>query len=61
MSEHGHEAASSSPVLFSETEIKAFHEDDGRSATGVVCLMSGIFTIGLILYIGVNLWIVQGF
>lgn len=60
MSDHGHEAASSAPVLFSETEIKAFHEDDGRSATGVVCLMSGIFTIGLILYIGVNLWILQG-
>ena len=61
MSDHGHAAALSSPLPFTEAEIKAFHEDDGRSAAGVVCLMSGIFTIGLILYIGVNVWILQGF
>jgi len=61
MSDHGHGVVSTSPVLFTETEIKAFHEDDGRSATGVVCLMSGIFTVGLILYIGVNVWILKGF
>lgn len=59
MSEHGHDAPASSAPLFSEMEIKAFHEDDGRSAAGVVCLMSGIFAIGLILYIGVNIWILQ--
>jgi hypothetical protein len=57
MSDHGHGHATSSPVLFSEAEIQAFHEDDGRSATAVVCLISGIFTIGLILYTGVNLWV----
>jgi hypothetical protein len=59
MSEHDHGPASNSPVLFSEAEIEAFHEDDGRSATAVVCLMSGIFTVGLILYIGVNIWVNQ--
>ncbi len=59
MSDHGHEPSPSSDVLFSEAEIQAFHEDDGRSAAGVVCLMSGIFTIGLCLYIGVCVWCMQ--
>jgi uncharacterized membrane protein len=56
-SDHGHVA--NSAVLFSEAEIQAFHEDDGRSATGVVCLMAGIFTIGLCLYIGVCVWMLE--
>jgi hypothetical protein len=59
MSDHGHGPATGSAVLFSEAEIKAFHEDDGRSATAVVCLMSGIFTIGLMLYIGVCVWVME--
>jgi hypothetical protein len=57
MSDHGNEHAGSSPVPFTEAEVQAFHEDDGRTATAVVCLMSGIFTMGLILYIGVNIWV----
>ncbi len=57
--DHGHGPASNSPVLFTEAEIDAFHEDDGRTATAVVCLMSGIFAIGLILYTGVNIWVNQ--
>ena len=59
MSDHGHGAETYAPVMFSEAEVKAFHEDDGRSATAVVCLMSGIFTIGLMLYIGVCVWVME--
>ncbi len=59
MSDHGHSATPASPGLFSEAEVEAFHEDDGRTATAVVCLMSGIFTIGLILYTGVNIWVTR--
>ena len=59
MSDHGHGHAPSTQVLFTEAEVQAFHEDDGRSATAVVCLISGIFTIGLILYIGVNFWVTR--
>jgi hypothetical protein len=54
-----HGQATGATSGFSQAEVDAFHQDDGRSATAVVCLMSGIFTLGLILYLGVCYYILN--
>jgi hypothetical protein len=42
---------------FSPVDIDSFHADDKRAAAAIVGLMVGIFTLGLIGYFGVCLWI----
>jgi hypothetical protein len=44
-------------TTFSATEVEAFGKDDRGAATAIVVLMAGIFTIGLIGYTAVCLWI----
>ncbi|HEV3080262.1 MAG TPA: hypothetical protein VGY66_10805 [Gemmataceae bacterium] len=44
-------------VIFSEAEQQRFWQDDQAAATAVVGLMAGIFTIGLLGYICVALWV----
>ncbi len=46
---HEHVAAPEGP-LFSDKEWKEFRDDDAHAGAAVVCLMAGIFTIGLMLY-----------
>jgi hypothetical protein len=43
--------------LFALAEVEAFHQDDRKAAASIVILMAGIFTIGLLGYIGVCLWV----
>ncbi len=43
--------------IFTPAEVEAFQTDDGRAATAIVGLMVGIFTIGLIGYLAVCLWV----
>ena len=45
------------PQLFTPTEVEAFRADDRSAATMIVGLMAGIFTLGLVGYIGVCLWV----
>ena len=42
---------------FPEEMIQDFHKDDKHAATVIVCLMSAIFIIGLLLYLGVCYWV----
>lgn len=51
MAHESHTPAAKIP--FTEEEIAQFHADDRRAATAIVLLMTGIFTIGLLLYLGV--------
>jgi hypothetical protein len=43
--------------IFTPQEVVGFQTDDGSAATYIVGLMVGIFTLGLIGYIGVCLWV----
>jgi hypothetical protein len=42
---------------FSETELQALHSEDVHAGKAVVGLMVSIFSIGLVLYIGVCLFV----
>jgi hypothetical protein len=46
-----HAAPAKSP--FTPEEIAQFRADDKHAAAVIVLLMTGIFTIGLVLYLGV--------
>lgn len=43
--------------VFTPAEIEAFRADDRSAAAAIVGLMAGIFTLGLIGYFGVCLWV----
>jgi Flp pilus assembly pilin Flp len=43
--------------IFSPSEVEAFRADDRNAAAAIVGLMAGIFTLGLIGYLGVCLWV----
>jgi hypothetical protein len=43
--------------VFSPSEIEAFRADDRSAAAAIVGLMAGIFTLGLIGYLGVCFWV----
>jgi hypothetical protein len=44
-------------TVFSPAEVEAFRREDGSAGRTVVCLLVGIFTLGLVGYIGVCLWV----
>jgi hypothetical protein len=54
-----HAQAPAVKLPFSEEMIQDFHKDDKHAATVIVCLMSVIFVIGLLLYLGVCFWVSQ--
>jgi len=43
--------------VFTPAEVEAFRADDRSAATMIVGLMAGIFTLGLIGYLGVCYWV----
>jgi hypothetical protein len=43
-------ASPAGPVPFTDTEIHHFHAQDLYAAKVVVCLMVGIFSVGVVLY-----------
>ena len=43
---HAHDSA----AVFSDEEIQRLHAEDLAAATKVVCLMCGIFCVGVVLY-----------
>lgn len=53
-----HEHASApAQNLFSSAEVATFQNEDRSAATAIVALMVGIFTLGLIGYLGVCYWV----
>ena len=50
-------SSSGGQAIFSDIELDKFWEDDTRAATAVVGLLAGIFSIGLLGYIAVSLWV----
>lgn len=60
MSEHAAEQGTpnaAGQTYFSETELQALHSEDIHAGKAVVGLMVSIFSIGLVLYIGVCLFV----
>jgi hypothetical protein len=54
--DHGHgPAVPANP--FPEAEWETLQKDDRQAAASVIGLMAGIFSIGLILYLVVALWV----
>jgi hypothetical protein len=54
--DHGHGAALPANP-FPEAEWATLQKDDRQAAASVIGLMAGIFTVGLILYLVVALWV----
>ena len=52
--------AQSASELFSAIEIQDLHRDDRSAAAAVIALMTGIFSIGLVGYSAVCLWVING-
>ena len=50
-----HDSPAPVTAPFTPAQAEAFHADDKKTATVIVLLMCGIFTIGLFLYLGVFL------
>ena len=44
-------------TIFTPSEVEAFRADDRSAATMIVGLMAGIFTLGLLGYLGVCYWV----
>ena len=47
---HSHEAHAATSAPFSDSDIAQFHGQDLYAAKVVVCLMVGIFSVGVVLY-----------
>jgi hypothetical protein len=45
---------------FTSIEIQDLHRDDRSAAAAIIVLMAGIFSIGLLGYSTVCLWIIYG-
>jgi hypothetical protein len=54
--DHGHTAAPPANP-FPEAEWQTLQKDDRQAAASVIGLMVGIFSIGLVLYLVVALWV----
>ncbi len=54
--DHGHGAALTGNP-FPEAEWATLQKDDRQAAASVIGLMAGIFSIGLVLYLVVAMWV----
>ncbi len=44
-------------TLFPPEEWRALQAEDRQAARNIVCLMTGVFITGLILYLGIAIWV----
>jgi hypothetical protein len=58
-SEHGTSGggAGATQTLFPPDEWRALQAEDRQAARNIVCLMTGVFIVGLILYSGIAIWV----
>jgi hypothetical protein len=45
------------PIPFNDSDRKEFHQSDIAATKAIVVMMTCIFVLGLLLYIGVALWV----
>ncbi len=51
MAHQPHQHGSSPALPFTPAEVELFHAEDRKAATAIIGLMTGIFTIGVCLYL----------
>jgi hypothetical protein len=51
------EHAAGTQTLFPPAELESLHTADREAARNIVCLLGGLFIVGLILYIFVAIWV----
>lgn len=56
-SKHGSDGALASQNLFPPAELEGLHTADREAARNIVCLLGGLFIVGLILYTFVAIWV----
>ena len=54
--EHGTDGASAGTALFPSSEVEILHVEDREAARNIVCLLAGLFIVGLVLYTFVCIW-----
>jgi uncharacterized membrane protein len=54
---HGHSHGAAQALHFPQAEWEQLQADDRHAAVAVLGLMTAIFSIGLVLYIGVLIWV----
>jgi hypothetical protein len=54
-----HEHASLPPIPFTEADQVELRADDVKSAKAIALLCSGIFITGVVLYLGVLVWVLS--
>jgi hypothetical protein len=52
---NGHETAGQ--TLFPPAELESLHLEDREAARNIVCLLAGLFIVGLVLYTFVCIWV----
>lgn len=56
--DHGHDhGTTAAQPRFTDAEWDLFQADDRQAGGAVIGLMMGIFAVGLVLYIGVFIWV----
>jgi hypothetical protein len=55
--EHGHDCCGAPSNPFTQDEVLAFQAQDYQAAKGILLLLLSIFTMGLIGYAAVALWV----
>jgi len=53
---HGSNGLSSNQTLFPPAELELLHSSDREAARNIVCLLGGLFIVGILLYTSVCLW-----
>ncbi len=56
-SKDGTDGAVNSQTLFPPAELESLHVADREAARNIVCLLGGLFVVGLILYTFVAIWV----
>ena len=57
--DHHSTTAGGPPPYFTEAEWEEFHHEDVKAGKAIVVLMSGIFTIGLFLYMAIAFMVME--
>jgi len=53
---HGPNGLSNSQTLFPPAELELLQSSDREAARNIVCLLGGLFIVGILLYASVCLW-----
>ena len=53
---HGANATADGQTVFPPAELETLHSSDREAARNIVCLLGGLFIVGIVLYTLVCIW-----